>query len=88
MRLFIKLALCEFLEALIIVACTRAWVVKSYGWTAVLEVAFMTEMFYSKKMTFDEEKARSWKFGYPAQVLGALAGTLLGLLISTRMLGE
>jgi hypothetical protein len=88
MKLFAKIALLEFVSALIIVAATRAYVIGSYKWTAVTEVVFVTQWFWSRNLSFDEPAARSWKVGYPAYMVGAVAGTLLGLFVSLRVLGQ
>ena len=86
--LFWKITALEFLSALIIVAATRAYVIGSYRWTTITEVAFVTQWFYGHNISFDSPASRSWKLGYPAYLLGAVAGTLLGLFGSLHILGR
>lgn len=81
-QLFLKIAALEFLCALLIVAATRAYVLGSYRMTAAIEVAFITQWFYARGISFDDAESRSWKFGYPAYLVGAVAGTLVGLFLS------
>lgn len=85
---FLKIAALDFLNAVIIVAATRAYVVKSYAWTGVLEVVFITQWFKSRNISFDDAKSRQWNFGYPAYLLGSVLGTLAGLWLSVHILGE
>ena len=87
-KLFVKIAALDFINAVIIVAATRAYVVKSYAWTGVLEVVFVTQWFKSRNFSFDEVESRKWSFGYPAYLLGSVAGTLFGLWLSIHILGE
>lgn len=87
-RLFVKIAGLDFLNAVIIVAATRAYVVKSYAWTGVLEVVFITQWFKSRNISFDDVASRKWSFGYPAYLLGSVLGTLAGLWLSIHSLGE
>jgi hypothetical protein len=84
MTLFTRIALLEFFSALLIVAATRAYVLGNYRATAVVEVAFITQWFYARGISFDDAGSRSWKLGYPAYLLGAVAGTLIGLFLSKR----
>jgi hypothetical protein len=88
MKLFLKIAGLDFLNAVLIVACTRAYVVKSYTWTGLLEVVFVTQWFCQRNLAFDDVKARKWSFGYPAYMLGSVLGTLAGLWLSIHTLGE
>jgi len=87
-KLFLKIAALDFLSAVIIVAATRAYVMKSYRWTAILEVAFVTQWFKSRNISFDDVESRKWRFGYPAYLLGSVGGTLFGLWLSIHILGE
>jgi hypothetical protein len=86
-RLFARIAALEFLSALLIVAATRAYVLGSYRFTAFIEVAFITQWFYARGISFDDAQSRSWKLGYPAYLLGAVAGTLIGLFLSKKIAG-
>jgi hypothetical protein len=87
-KLFLKIAALDFLSAVIIVAATRAYVMKSYRWTAILEMAFVTQWFKSRNISFDDVESRKWNFGYPAYLLGSVSGTLFGLWLSIHILGE
>lgn len=81
-RLFWKIAALEFFSALLIVAATRAYVLGSYRMTAIVEVVFITQWFYARGISFEDVESRSWRLGYPAYLLGAVAGTLTGLFLS------
>jgi hypothetical protein len=83
--LFLRIAALEFLSALLIVGATRAYVIGSYRQTAVMEVAFVTQWFYARGISFDDERSRSWYVGYPAYLIGAVGGTLCGLCLSKRI---
>lgn len=87
-KLFVKIAALDFINAVIIVAATRAYVVKSYAWTGILEVVFITQWFKSRNISFDDAESRKWSFGYPAYLIGSVTGTLLGLWLSIHTLGE
>jgi len=86
--LFLKIAALDFLNAVIIVAATRAYVVKSYAWTGILEVVFVTQWFKQRNISFDDTESRKWSFGYPAYLAGSVLGTLFGLWLSVHTLGE
>ena len=87
-KLFMKIAALDFFNAVIIVAATRAYVAKSYVWTGILEVVFITQWFKSRNISFDDVESRKWSFGYPAYLIGSVTGTLLGLWLSIHTLGE
>jgi hypothetical protein len=82
--LFARIAALEFFSALLIVAATRAYVLGNYRATAAVEVVFITQWFYARGISFEDAESRSWKLGYPAYLLGAVAGTLTGLFLSKR----
>jgi hypothetical protein len=86
--LFLKIAALDFLNAVLVVAATRAYVMKSYTWTGVIEVVFVTQWFKSRNISFDDVESRKWSFGYPAYLLGSVTGTLVGLWLSIHTLGE
>jgi len=88
MKLFVKIVLLELVGSLAIVACTRAYVLGLYGWTSATEIAFCAQWFWSRNISFDEAKARSWWFGFPAHTIGAVAGSLLGLWLSKTVLKQ
>ena len=88
MRLFLKIVLLEFVGSLVIVACTRAYVLGLYGWTAATEVAFVVQWFWSRNIAFDDVQSRSWRFGFPAHCIGAVTGSLLGLWLSKTVLRQ
>lgn len=88
MKLFLTIVLLEFASAVIIVAATRAYVLKSYSWTAVTEVLFVTQWFWARNISFVDDKSRCWHFGFPAYLIGAVSGTLGGLFFSTKLLGQ
>lgn len=52
--------------------------------TAIVEVVFITQWFYARGISFEDAESRSWRLGYPAYLLGAVAGTLTGLLLSKK----
>jgi hypothetical protein len=83
-RLFAKIAALEFFSAVLIVAATRAYVLGSYSVTAIVEVVFITQWFYSRGISFEDAESRSWRLGYPAYLLGAVTGTLTGLFLSKK----
>jgi hypothetical protein len=87
-KLFAKIVALDFFNAVIIVLATRAYVAKSYAWTGILEVVFVTQWFKSRNISFDEVESRKWSFGYPAYLLGSTAGTLFGLWLSVHTLGQ
>lgn len=87
MRLWLKITLLEVASAVIIVCATRAYVLGSYKWTAFTEVAFIVQWFWSRNIPFEDERSRSWRYGFPAYLVGAVGGTLLGLAISQTLLG-
>ena len=86
--LFMKIIGLDFLTAVLIVLCTRAYVVKSYAWTGFLEVVFVTQWFKSRNIAFEDADSRKWNFGYPAYLFGSVGGSLFGLWLSIHILGE
>jgi hypothetical protein len=84
-RKFLLIAALDFISAVIIVAATRAYVAANYHQTAIWEVVFVTQWFKSRNMGVEDADARSWRFGYPANLLGSVLGTLAGLWISVHL---
>lgn len=76
------------LEALVICAATRAFVLGSYPLVAVAEWAFITQWFWARNIAFDDDRSRSWQTGYPAYVVGSVVGAVLGLYLSTKVMGK
>jgi hypothetical protein len=87
-KLWVKITTLEIISAIIIVAATRAYVMGSYRWTTVLEVAFVTQWFWSRNIPFEDPRARTWGYGYTAYLVGAVVGTLAGLYVSMHLLGR
>lgn len=83
MPLWIKLFFSEFLFAFLCVLTTKAYVRDARTQAVVFEAAFATLLFYDKKITFEDDRAREWKYGYPANLVGAVLGMLTGMLVKT-----
>lgn len=86
-KLFLKIVFATLIEAFVICAATRAFVLGSYSLVALTEVAFITQWFYARNISFDDPESRSWKYGYPAYVIGSVLGAMIGLFISKSVLG-
>ena len=84
-KTFLTIAGLDFLNAVIIVACTLAYVKHNYKQTVIWEVIFVTQWFKQRNLSFDDAATRSWKFGYPAYLLGSVFGTVVGLWLGTRL---
>lgn len=82
MKLALKIILLEFTTALVIVAATRAYVSGRYSLVVATEVVFVIQWFYSRQLSFDDEKSRSWLVGFPAYLIGGVAGAVAGLYLS------
>jgi hypothetical protein len=76
-----KIAGLEFTTALVIVASTRAYAEGSYTKTALWEAIFVVQWFVGMQFMFDK-RSRTWNYGFPAYLVGAVAGALVGLWLT------
>jgi hypothetical protein len=80
--LWLKIFFSELIFSFLCVITTKAYVHNAYAKASIFEAAFATLLFYDKKITFEDERSREWKYGYPFNLAGTLLGMLLGMLIS------
>jgi hypothetical protein len=81
LKLLLKILVLQIVEALVIVACTRAYVKGGYAQTAIYEVAFIAQWFWQRNLGFESE-ARSWLKAFPVYAVGAVVGAWLGLWLT------
>lgn len=82
MPLWAKIFLNEFLFAFLCVTTTKAYVHNAYARASIFEASLATLLFYDKKITFEDGRARTWDYGYPFYLLGAILGMLAGMFVS------
>lgn len=86
-RLVASIVGVTFCEALVILLATRAFVLGSYLGVGCVEVIFVAQWFYSRGLSFEDDRSRSWLIGFPAYLVGSVAGALVGLYISKSIGG-